>query len=227
MSAGVASDSQLADCFDLMQALLRCRQDPIHGQLVKIRDKYSMLHLDVLLLIYHFAKTCSGQIVELGAFVGGATIAAAWGVRDSGKPKALIAVEPGGSVKHKRLGTKNIFRDLERNLAKQRVADMVTLIKGRSSDTATISAVHDKLGGDQIGLLILDADGAVQRDIGSYRDKLADGCWMIIDDYSGPDTNSKVTRARSNVDTLVATGHLEPLGFYGWGTWVGRWRRNV
>src|SRR5207237_5162621 len=141
VSAVVANHGQLNDCFNLMQTLMAYRQDPIHWQFVKIRDKYSMLHLDVLLLIYHFAKTCSGQIVELGALVGGATIAAAWGVRDGGKPKSIIAVEPGGSVKHDRLGTKNIFRDLQRNLVRQRVADRVTLIKGRSSELATITAV--------------------------------------------------------------------------------------
>ena len=201
------------------------RQEPIHWQLVKVRDKYSMLHLDVLLLIYHFAKICSGQIVELGALVGGATIAAAWGVRDSGKSKIIIAVEPGGSVKHDRVGTKDIFRDLERNLARQRVTEMVTSIKGRSAKPATISAIHEKLGSREIGLLILDADGAVQRDIDCYRDKLADGCWMIVDDYAGPPTNIKVTRTRADVDSLVESGHLEPLGFYGWSTWVGRWRR--
>jgi L-amino acid N-acyltransferase YncA len=226
-SAFVAAESQLNNCLNLMQTLMQYRQEPIHWQLVKIRDKYSMLHLDVLLLIYHFAKICSGKIVEIGAFVGGATIAAAWGVRDCKKPKTLIAIEPGGSVEHERLGTKNIFRNLERNLAKQRISDMVTLIKGRSCEPATISAVRQRLGSDEIGLLILDADGAVQRDISCYRDKLADGCWMIIDDYSGPATNIKVTRTRADVDALVATGCVEPLGFYGWSTWVGRWRRQA
>jgi hypothetical protein len=26
------------------------------------------------------------------------------------------------------------------------------------------------------------------------------------------------------VDGLVAEGLLQPLGFYGWSTWIGRWR---
>jgi len=130
------------DCLNLMQALMNYRQEPIHSALQKIRDKYSMLHLDVLMLIYHFAKICPGAILEIGAFVGGATIAAAFGVRDSGRQKKLIAIEPGGSVKHKRLGTRNILRDLERNLARQRVSEMITFIKGRSFDQETIDGVH-------------------------------------------------------------------------------------
>src|SRR6266576_2514909 len=114
------------DCLDLMHRVMAYRHEPIHSELMKIRDKYYMLHVDVLILVYHFAKVCSGAILEIGAFVGGATIAAAVGVRDSGQEKKLIAVEPGGSVKHKRLGTRNILRELERNLARERVANMVT-----------------------------------------------------------------------------------------------------
>src|SRR5438128_9742326 len=140
-----------SDSLSLMHALMQYRHEPIHSELLKIRDKYSMLHLDVLILIYHFAKICPGHILEIGAFVGGATIAAAFGVRDSGQNKKLIAIEPGGSVKHKRLATRNILRDLERNLARQRISEMVTLIKGHSFDAATIRTVHETLGPDKIG----------------------------------------------------------------------------
>jgi L-amino acid N-acyltransferase YncA/predicted O-methyltransferase YrrM len=213
-----------SDSLSLMHALMQYRHEPIHSDLTKIRDKHSMLHLDVLILIYHFAKICAGHILEIGAFVGGATIAAAWGVRDSGVNKKLIAIEPGGSVKHKRLGTRNILRDLERNLARYRVSELVTLIKGRSFDAATIRAVHETLGPHKIGLLILDADAAKRRDIECYHDAFVDNCWMVIDDYYGADANAKITPSRADVDALVATGYLEPLGFYGWSTWVGRSR---
>jgi predicted O-methyltransferase YrrM len=212
------------DAISLMHTLMQYRHEPIHSALRKIRDKYSMLHLDVLILIYHFAKICAGHILEIGAFVGGATIAAAFGLRDSGQNKQLIAIEPGGSVKHKRLGTRNILRDLERNVAREHVADLVTLIKGHSFKRETITAVDRALGGDQLGLLILDGDAGKRRDIQSYHDKLADGCWMVIDDIYGADANEKITPSRADVDALVAAGELEPLGFYGWSTWVGRWR---
>ena len=216
--------NQFNDSQSLMYLLMQYRHEPIHSKLLKIRDKYSMLHLDVLILIYHFAKICSANILEIGAFVGGATIAAAFGVRDSGTRKKLIAIEPGGSVKHKRLGTRNIFRDLERNLARQGVSELVTTIKGRSFDPATISAVNETLGADKVGLLILDADAAKRRDIECYRDRFADGCWMVIDDYYGTGTNAKITPSRGDVEALTTAGYLQPLGFYGWSTWVGRWR---
>lgn len=47
---------------------------------------------------------------------------------------------------------------------------------------------------------------------------------MVIDDVYGADSNEKITPSRADVDWLVAAGDLEPLGFYGWSTWVGRWR---
>jgi phosphinothricin acetyltransferase len=164
--------SQFESSLGLTQALMQYRQEPIHWQMIQIRDKYSMLHLDVLLLIYHFAKVCRGAILEVGAFVGAGTIAAAWGVRDSGQAKRLVAIEPGGAVKHERLATKNIWRDLERNLKKERVSDQVALIKGASGNPATTSAVLEKLGHEQIGLFILDADGEVKRDLDCYRNRL-------------------------------------------------------
>ena len=222
----IAQAAGYSECLDLMHTLMAYRHEPIHSELMKIRDKYSMLHLDVLILIYHFAKMCSGAVLEIGAFIGGATIAAAFGIRDSDRRKKLIAIEPGGSVKHKRLGTRNILRNLERNLAREGVADLVTLIKGQSFKPETISAVRQTLGSDQIGLLILDADAAKRRDIDCYRDKFADAGWMVIDDIYGADANEKITPSRADVDAFVAEGLLEPLGFYGWSTWVGRWRRT-
>jgi predicted O-methyltransferase YrrM len=220
------AEGQLHDCLSLMQTLMQYRQQPIYGQLRRVWERYSMLHVDVLLLVYHFAGNCVGHIVEIGAFLGGSTLAAALGVRDSGRDKALVAIEPGGKLKHERLGTKNILRDLERNLAKHGVSEMVTLIRGYSFEESTISAVRQRLGSDPIGLLIVDADGGVQRDIGCYAERLADGCWLVIDDYTGPAENIKVTPTRRDVDALVAQGCFETLGFYGWGTWIGRWRQK-
>ena len=47
---------------------------------------------------------------------------------------------------------------------------------------------------------------------------------MVIDDVYGADKNEKITPSRADVDALVAAGTLDALGFYGWSTWVGRWR---
>ena len=90
-----------------------------------------------------------------------------------------------------------------------------------------MSAVRQALGSERVGLLILDADAAKRRDIDRYRDNFSKRTWLVIDDIYGADANEKITPSRADVDALVAEGLLEPLGFYGWSTWVGRWRGDV
>jgi len=211
-------------CFDLMQAVAAYRYESIHRHLEKFGKRESMVHLDVLVLTYHLARICRGSILEIGAFRGGATVAAAWGVRDAREAKKLITVEPGGSLRKHPLATRNILGSLKRNLARQGVAERVTIVEGRSFEPEVVAAVHRALDADQVGLLILDADANCKRDINCFGPKLTDGCWLIIDDYGGSADNSKVSATKTQVDELVNSGRLLPLGYYGFGTWVGRWQ---
>ena len=158
---------------------------------------------------------------EIGSFVGGSTVAAGLGARDSGKPNKIISIEPGGRLKDHKLATKDIFKDLKKNLARAGLLDAVTLINGLSFDEATIAAVREMAGPNEIGLFIFDADANVRRDIDRYGDRFAAGCWVVIDDYISATDKGGPTRAQ--IDELIAAGRLEALGFYGWGTWIGRW----
>ena len=205
-----------------MRKLIEYRQDsPVHHQIWKA-DRHSMLHVDVLALVHYFAKTGEGDILEIGSFVGGSTIAAALGARDSGKTKKIISIELGGRLKNHRLATRNIFKQLKKNLAHFAVLDAVTLINAASYDERTIAAVRQAMGPKAVGLFIFDADDNVRRDIDSYGDRLADRCFVVIDDYFGG--SEKTQPIREQVDELVASGRLLPLGFYGFGTWIGRWQ---
>jgi cephalosporin hydroxylase len=137
--------------------------------------------------------------------------------------KKIITIEAGGRVKHFRLPSRNIIKDLKKNLVRFGVADDVTLINGRAFDPATISEVHQALGSSKVGLFIFDADNNVRRDLACYGDLLTDRCWLVIDDYFGP---AKAAPIRAQVDALVSEGRLLPFGYYGWGTWVGQWQRQ-
>ena len=167
------------------------------------------------------AKVSAGNILEVGSYVGGATIAMAMGVRDSGEEKKIVGIERGCRVEHPRIGTKDSFKDLTKNLKRFGFLERVTLINGRSFDPSTIAMVRQVFGPRQIGLFVFDADANVRRDINCYCDRFADHCWMVIDDYLGGANKSE--RLRMQVDELVSAGRLEPLGFYGLGTWIGRW----
>ena len=219
------SRDQAAECFELMQRLIEYRYDkPLHHQLMKAAD-YSMLSEDVLVLIYHMAKICDGDILEIGSFLGASTVAAGLGVRASGREKRFISIEPGGALKDHKLATRNIFKDLTKHVARAGLANAVTLLNGSSFDQDIIANVKTTLAPGEVGLFIFDADANVRRDIDCYRDRFADGCWMVIDDYIS--ATSKAGPTRAQVDELTAEGRLQPLGFYGWGTWVGRWMAPV
>ncbi|MEY2481567.1 MAG: hypothetical protein QOK24_95 [Verrucomicrobiota bacterium] len=217
----MSAQNQTSDCLDLMQKLIEYRyQKALHHQLMKAAD-HSMLAIDVLVLIYHFAKIADGIILEIGSFVGASTIAAGLGARDSGRRKKIISIEPGGPLRDHRLATKDIFKDLKKNLSRAGLLDAVTLINGLSFEETTITAVREMSGPNEIGLFIFDADANVRRDIDCYGDRFAPGCWVVIDDYISATDKGGPTRIQ--VDDLVAAGRLQPLGFYGWGTWIGRW----
>ena len=210
---------------ELMQKLIGYRYNkPLHHQLMKAAD-YSMLSEDVLVLIYHMAKVCEGGILEIGSFLGASTVAAGMGARDSGQAKKFISIEPGGQLKDHKLASKNIFKDLTKHVSRAGLSDAVTLLNGSSFDPDVIATVKATLAPGEVGLFIFDADANVRRDIDCYRDRLADGCWVVIDDYISATEKAGPTRAQ--VDELTAEGRLRPLGFYGWGTWVGRWSGGV
>jgi predicted O-methyltransferase YrrM len=210
--------------FALMHTLMEYRSQPISSQLNVLQRRVSMLHVDVLTLIYHFAKTGSGAVLEVGAYLGGSTVAAALGLRDSPARRSIVTIEAGGRLDHPSLPSKNILKDLKKNIAKARTAELITLLEGWSMDEKIVAAAHQRLQPAAVTLLVLDADGAVQRDLDLYGDLLAPGCSLVIDDYFSPYAPIKAARTKPEVDALVAAGELETLGFYGWGTWVGRWR---
>ena len=217
----MSTNTNIDDCLGLMEKLIDYRyQKALHHQLMKAAD-HSMLGIDVLVLIYHFAKVAEGDILEIGSFVGGSTVAAGLGARDSGKRKKFISIEPGGRLKDHRLATRDIFKDLKKNLSRAGLLEVVTLINGSSFEEKTITAVREMAAPGEIGLFVFDADANVRRDIDCYSDRFAHGCWVVIDDYISATEKGGPTRAQ--VDELVAAGRLEPLGFYGWGTWIGRW----
>jgi predicted O-methyltransferase YrrM len=213
--------AQIDDSLGLMQKLIEYRYEKaLHHQLMKAAD-HSMLGIDVLVLIYHFAKITEGDILEIGSFVGGSTIAAGMGARDSGRRKRLISIEPGGALKDHRMATKDIFKDLKKNLSRAGLLESVTLINGSSFEEKTITSIRGMVGPGEIGLFIFDADSNVRRDIDCYGERFAPGCWVVVDDYISATDKGGPTRIQ--VDELVAAGRLKPLGFYGWGTWIGRW----
>ncbi len=212
------------DAFGLMKALMLYRHRPIAHYLSGIGKRRSMLHADVLLLLYYLARLAPGDLLEIGPYIGGSTIAAAHGVRDSGRPRTFLTVERGGHFAHPKIPSSDIVQDLKQNLASHGVSDVVEVLVGRALDEGTKAAIHERLAPASVGLLVMDADGAVEAALAAHLNLLRDSCLVVIDDYYALGMAlDKASRTKAEIDALVGRGELEALGLFGWGTWFGRW----
>jgi len=146
-----SASSHLDEVLELLRKLMEYRSSEVRQRLEEVGRVASMLHMDVLLLIYHFSRASEGNILEIGPYVGGSTIAAAFGARDSRTRKTIVSIEAGGQLKHFRLSSRNIINDLRKNLARFGVAGDVSLINRRFFDEATISEVRQRLSNDDVG----------------------------------------------------------------------------
>ena len=171
------------DGFGLMKALMLHRHRPIAHYLAGVGKRRSMLHADVLLLLYYLARHAPGDVLEIGPYVGGSTIAAAQGIRDSGRTRKFLTVERGGHFAHPKIPSSDIVRDLKQNLATHGVSDLVQVIVGAASTEETKATVRQQLAPGSVGMLVMDADGAVEAALATHRDLLRDPCWVVIDDY--------------------------------------------
>jgi len=224
---GLGNDSAL-DGLGLMKVLMLYRPRPITKYLGSIGRRYSMLHPDVLVLLYYLARHAQGHILEIGPYIGGSTIAAAKGTRDAGVLKRIVTIEHGLPMAKSRLGSSDTIEDLKQNLTRQGVADLVRIVVGEASAKTTVESVRQHLGPQSVGLCIMDADGAIKDALQTYGKLLIDNCWVVVDDYFAVGVAvNKALRSKAEIDSLVSSGMLTTAGFFGWGTWIGQWQRNA
>jgi len=196
----------------------------VYGELCNLNQRISMLHPDVLTILYHLARQAE-YVLELGPYVGGSTIAMAWGLRDAKSAGRIVSVERGGAYDHPTMGTDDILRDLRRNLEKYDVSRFVHLIEGNSRDPMVVGKVYENAPAEGFGLMFIDTDGEVYDDFELYRQKLKPCAYLVLDDYFAPGAPNKVGPTRAGIQKLTDAGLVECMGIYGWGTWVGRLTR--
>ena len=214
------------DASGLMKVLMIHRAHLIYARLSTIGKRYSMLHPDLLTLLYYLAKHGDGNVLEIGPFVGGSTMAAAIGLSERSRPPKFVTVEKGGKLRHPRLASRDIVRDLRQNLLDHGLAHFVHVVVGWSLGDETVKAVRAYLPPRSVNLFIVDADGEVRSLLDRYHELLTDHCWLVIDDYFATGVaTAKSALTKPQIDAAIATEELEELGCYGWGTWVGKWHR--
>jgi predicted O-methyltransferase YrrM len=139
-----------------------------------------MMKNEVYQAIYETALGApAGDMVEIGTAHGAATICLALGRRDSGKEGRVYTFDrfaASGRTPYK-IGADNLPLTLA-NLAKFKVTDLVEVVSGDISKTAS----HYR--GENIALLMLDADGCIDRDLATFGDRVQDCAPVIVDDYA-------------------------------------------
>lgn len=201
---------------------LKWAESPPAEFINEIKQK-SMLHQETLMLLDYFARKNKHAILEIGTYTGAATVVIAR-ARNNNCPQ--IAVEMGGSHDHPQLPSKDIISDFCKTLKDYGVEEKVSLIKGWSNSDETIEEVSRLLGNSKIGLLVMDADGMVERDFEIYKKFLAPNAIIVCDDYEMFDDKvDKSLTVRPWVEKVISEGICDDLGIYKWGTWFGRLSR--
>lgn len=209
--------------FELSLLATRYRSDPLHKFFNELNKRISMLHPDVLALLYHFGACAGGPLLELGPYVGGSTISMARGVADGGGSTRITSVEMGGRYDHPTYATTDIVESLRANLKAYGVDGRVSLIVGHSREKPaldSVGAVFEHEG--PFSCLVIDADGQVEEDLALYRRFLAARCYLVVDDYYAPGAPEKEATTRNQLATLEQQHVVESFGVHGWGTWFGR-----
>lgn len=187
----------------------------------------SMLAVESLLMIRAFALEAQGTVLEVGAYWGGATVAAALGLKLVGHGQ-VIAVDRGGAyASHPQLPTADIYTDWRHTMDAFGATDWATLIEGNLYHEPTRQRLREACGDAPIRLVIIDADGYVFSHLDAVLERLAPDCLIVIDDYVEPNETTqshvpKLSRTRQCVDRAIDSGALETYVVLPWATWFGR-----
>jgi predicted O-methyltransferase YrrM len=205
--------------FEVSLIAAQYRGSALYPSFVHLNHSVSMLHADVLALLYHVARYTRAPLLELGAFIGGSTIALARGAADAGRGCKVVSVETGGASDHERYATPDIVAAFRSNLAARDLAAHVRLVVGYSRDPGVVAEVARQ---GRFGCVLIDADGHVEDDLALYGALVLPGALLIVDDYYSPGAPEKELTTRRQIDRLAARGLLEAFCVQGWGTWIGR-----
>lgn len=140
-----------------------------------------MLPVSVYERLFRLAEAApGGTFVEVGTAQGAATIALALGAQSSGRPFHIYTADPFDR------GSRRAVGSVEENIALVRrgfgafgVETSITLVAGQSADVLPLT------GEAEIDILVLDADGCIDRDLNLFFDRLSPSCWIVIDDIDG------------------------------------------
>ena len=145
------------------------------------RETHGYLAAEVYLTLYRTALTApDGMMIDIGPAQGGSTICIGLGLRDSGREGPVYTIERfrnSGALRSWDNQDLNV-QVLRDNLARHDLSEQIVVLVGG------VEEVYDQVPTERpVGLLFIDADGALDRDFRLFFNRLADGAAIIVDDY--------------------------------------------
>jgi predicted O-methyltransferase YrrM len=157
-----------------------------------------MLPLEVYTELHELAAHSPGHtIVEIGTAHGAGAIALCLGALSANKTPEIYTVDRFEGRYSSRSAFGSVLDNLEivrGNFKSAGVDPYVKIFAGSSSDFA------EQQCPDEIDILVLDADGRIDRDLINFADKLADDAAIVVDDYD----NRVILATRTDGATYVA-----------------------
>lgn len=168
-----------------------------------VRRCHGMLPPAVYKKIYEFGRS-GGLIVEVGTALGAGTAALALGLRDSGKPGRVVTFDPMTGGPLRQVSDPSARAQLVRsNLEHFGVTGLVDVV------TDTLGAGVAAIGSDEpISVLMIDADGRIDRDLLVAAPRLRSGTKLIIDDIGDELRLTDRTGSKLKVDQKMRLAFL-------------------
>jgi predicted O-methyltransferase YrrM len=165
-----------------------------------------------------------GTFVEIGTSQGAATLALALGAAAAGVDFHIITVDgfiTGSRPRAATVGEKAAI--VRRGFERFGVSNRIDLVVGSTDEMIAIADPRD------IGLLMLDADGCIDRDLAALWDRMRPGCTIVIDDLDGQNylelpgrrlrIDQKHRLTHLLIDAYSSAGLLVPEGATGQTGW--------
>ena len=194
--------------------------------LARVKDAtHGKLPLPVYRRLYESAAASGGgTLVEIGTAQGAATIVLALGAKSAGLDFRIVTVDQfitGSRPRADSVGEKSAI--VRRGFEAFGVSDRIDLIAGTTGEMVAIADPDD------IGLVLLDADGRIDRDLAALWGRMRPGCAIVVDDVDGEIyllrrgrglfVDQKHRLGRLLTETYTEAGLLHPDGAAGQTAW--------
>lgn len=146
-----------------------------------VKSANGMLPFDVYKELFFCGQNYGhGGILEIGTAHAAATIAMGLGAKSSGRSFHIHTIDPLGGRFSSRSAYGDVSTNLEivnRNLNKAGISDNVSFFNGTSTEFYVLGKTPETLT-----LVMLDADGRIDRDFLFFYQKMPSGSMLVIDD---------------------------------------------